>query len=60
LGPEVPEAWEDKLKVTPRDNVGIPPGLSVSKLVYWLDCLRQAVKDYKSFIGVHSFSPPPG
>ena len=60
LGPQVPEAWADKLKVSPGDHVVIPPGFPVSKLLYWLDCLRQAVQDYKPFIGVHSFSPSPG
>jgi hypothetical protein len=54
FGEKIPEEWKEKLKVTPDDE-HVPIHYPVKKVVYWLDCLRQAVNEYKANIGVTTF-----
>jgi len=57
FGDDIPPEWKEKLKVVPEDDVSIH--YPVKNVIYWLDCLRQAVDEYKPNIGVTTFSSAP-
>ena len=54
FGESIPNEWKEKLKVTPDDE-NIPTHYPLKKVVYYLDCLRQAVDEYQPNIGVTIF-----
>ena len=59
FGPEIADEWKPKLKIDEDDNVLIPKKVPISSILYWFDCFRQAVDQYKPNIGVTTFPDAP-
>jgi hypothetical protein len=59
FGLEIGDEWKAKLKIDEDDVVSLPKKDSVSNILYWFDCFRQAVEEYKPNIGTTIFPPPP-
>jgi hypothetical protein len=55
---DVPEAWLREQRAKAKDDMIYPHPFPTKPILYWLDCLRQAVAEYRPNIGITIFPSP--